>query len=108
MEEVTDRKSSANDKWKDGKVMLRWDDAGVFMINSSKYTFIFDLDDTLYDEREYVRSGFDAVDNYMASNGVHGFGNTIWSLFENGARGNTFNLALEVHNEPISSGLITT
>ena len=30
LEEVTDRKSSANDDWKDGKVMLRWDDA-VFL-----------------------------------------------------------------------------
>lgn len=57
---------------------------------------VFDLDDTLYPEREYVRSGFDAVGKWLFENqGTRGFFEEAWKLFEIGSRGNTFNLALE-------------
>src|SRR5438105_4418137 len=54
---------------------------------------VFDLDDTLYLEREYVRSGF----LYVAST-LHGKGGvhqaeifeSLWGLFEVGIRPNTF------------------
>jgi putative hydrolase of the HAD superfamily len=55
---------------------------------------VFDLDDTLYLERDYVRSGFQAVDNWMAQHGVRGFGNRSWELFELGQRGDIFDRVL--------------
>ena len=41
---------------------------------------IFDLDDTLYSEKEYVRSGFRAVSQYLGG----GYEEKLWSLFEAG------------------------
>jgi putative hydrolase of the HAD superfamily len=58
----------------------------------------FDLDDTLYPEREFVHSGFTAVAQHLADLGVidaESFFNTTTSLFIAGARGNIFDLALE-------------
>jgi putative hydrolase of the HAD superfamily len=58
----------------------------------------FDLDDTLYPEREFVHSGFTAVAQHLADLGVidaESFFNTATSLFIAGARGNIFDLALE-------------
>jgi putative hydrolase of the HAD superfamily len=58
----------------------------------------FDLDDTLYPEREFVRSGFMAVARRLADLGVidaESFFNTAAGLFAAGARGTIFNLALE-------------
>lgn len=56
---------------------------------------ILDLDDTLYLERDYVRSGFRAVGQYLASRfGIGGFGEQCWALFEQGVRGTTFDQVL--------------
>ncbi len=52
--------------------------------------YIFDIDDTLYLERDYVFSGFSAVGKMI---GLPEFGQQCWSLFESGVRGNTFDLA---------------
>lgn len=41
---------------------------------------IFDLDDTLYAEKEYVRSGFKAVSDFLGG----GYESRLWSLFEAG------------------------
>lgn len=71
-------------------------------------TFVFDLDDTLYPERDYVRSGFSAVGVHMAAKGVPGFGKTLWDLFEDGVRGDTFNRALAAHDHPVSPEMIKT
>ena len=57
----------------------------------------FDLDDTLYPEREFVESGFMVVAQHLADLGVidaKSFFNAATSLFTAGARGNIFNLAL--------------
>lgn len=40
---------------------------------------IFDLDDTLYPEKEYVRSGFRAVADYL---GNPDYAQTLWNFFE--------------------------
>lgn len=57
---------------------------------------VFDIDDTLYLERSYVRSGFDAVDRYLtAVHGVRGFGAVCWRLFEDGVRSLTFDIAAQ-------------
>ena len=58
----------------------------------------FDLDDTLYPEREFVHSGFTAVAQHLADLGIidaESFFTTATSLFVAGARGNIFDLALE-------------
>lgn len=52
--------------------------------------YIFDIDDTLYLERDYVKSGFFAVGEAVK---CPKFGEKCWSLFEAGVRGNTFDLA---------------
>jgi putative hydrolase of the HAD superfamily len=57
---------------------------------------VFDLDDTLYLERDYVRSGFDVVGKLVeAEHGVAGFGRRCWELFELGHRGSTFDVVAE-------------
>ncbi len=56
---------------------------------------VFDLDDTLFLERDYVASGFRAVGEWAAARlGVQGFSDAAWSLFEGGVRGTTFDDAL--------------
>lgn len=49
-------------------------------LNSVK-GIIFDLDDTLYDEKQYVKSGFKAVADFLNIDGAEKF---LWELFENG------------------------
>lgn len=59
------------------------------------HTVVFDLDDTLYLEREYVMSGFAAVDMWLRSErGVAGFGAKASELFTAGWRGTIFDEAL--------------
>jgi putative hydrolase of the HAD superfamily len=64
-------------------------------IPTNKLTVIaFDLDDTLYPERSYVLSGFDAVASWAQQEHeipqAQGF-ETLRGLFESGVRGDTFN-----------------
>lgn len=65
--------------------------------------YIFDLDDTLYDERQYVESGIMAVAKYVDKTwGVSkesGFNELITLLNSNG-RGRIFNEYLKMHNIP--------
>lgn len=72
---------------------------------------VFDLDDTLYLERDYVRSGFLAVNDWItAQYGVHGFGKRAWELFEHGCRGDIFDRVLSEFNitapKPIIAELV--
>jgi len=56
---------------------------------------VFDLDDTLYPERDFVRSGFQAVDRWLVSHkAVRGLFELAWQLFEAGERGRIFDQAL--------------
>lgn len=56
---------------------------------------VLDVDDTLYLERDYVRSGFKAVASYLEDNfGIEDFWERAWRLFNSGARGNIFDLVL--------------
>jgi putative hydrolase of the HAD superfamily len=61
---------------------------------------IFDLDDTLYSERDFVLSGFRAVADWGAANlGIsqaQGY-ETLSDLYRQGIRNNTFNQWLEIH-----------
>lgn len=57
---------------------------------------VFDMDDTLYLERDYVKSGFHAVARHVSSVvSEQAFFQAMWSMFEAGVRGDTFNRALE-------------
>lgn len=56
---------------------------------------VLDLDDTLYLERDYVRSGFRAVDRLARERvGIQGFGDACWRRFLNGDRGDIFDTVL--------------
>lgn len=61
-------------------------------------TVIFDMDDTLYDEVDYCRSGFRAVGRFLAEkydvNADEAF-DALWSEFCSGNHDRTFNAALE-------------
>ena len=60
-----------------------------------KRCLVFDLDDTLYLEREYALSGFHAVDQYVRGKwAASGFYALAERLLLEGARGNIFDLAL--------------
>ncbi len=72
---------------------------------------VFDLDDTLYPERDYVLSGFRAVAHWMeAQSGVHaerGYAE-LYTLYEQGVRGDTFNRWLAQHQLDISIADLVT
>ena len=56
---------------------------------------VFDVDDTLYLERDYVASGLKAVDHEIESTlGVRGFYQQAWPLFADGLRGTVIDQAL--------------
>ena len=62
-------------------------------------TVVFDLDDTLYDEVEYCKSGFASVSEFLADlpqapPAEHIF-NCLWKQFTAGNRTKIFNAALE-------------
>ncbi|MBN1267591.1 MAG: HAD family hydrolase [Anaerolineales bacterium] len=61
---------------------------------------LFDLDDTLYPERAFVRSGFKAAaafaEQELGIGRSTGF-EELWAYFESGVRGSTYNLWLEAH-----------
>lgn len=64
-------------------------------MNSIKI-LVFDLDDTLFPEREFVFSGFRAVGDWMFSQyAIPDFFEVAWKLFNQGKRGLIFNQALE-------------
>jgi putative hydrolase of the HAD superfamily len=70
---------------------------------------VFDIDDTLYLERDYVRSGFRAVGKWAhGALGVNSFFDEAWKCFELGRRGNVFNVALETFAILPSEELIRT
>lgn len=57
---------------------------------------VFDLDDTLFPERQFVQSGFRAVGEYVKERfGVDAFFEHAERIFAQGTRGTVFNLALE-------------
>jgi putative hydrolase of the HAD superfamily len=56
---------------------------------------VFDIDDTLYLERDYVRSGFRAVGAWAKQTfGVTDLADRAWAAFEDGVRGKIFDIAL--------------
>jgi putative hydrolase of the HAD superfamily len=77
----------------------------------SRLCVVFDIDDTLYLERDYVRSGFEAVGQWAARwLGFDDFSKRCWDLFVAGHRGNIFNETLcalgEAENTALTSALV--
>lgn len=57
---------------------------------------VFDIDDTLYLESSYVRSGFEAVGRWASQwLRIEDFAERCWNRFEMGMRGSIFNTVLE-------------
>lgn len=73
-------------------------------------TVIFDLDDTLYDEREYCKSGFNAVahslSNLVDVLTLEEIFDGLWRQFSAGNRTKTFNAVLEHHGIDYDEKLI--
>ncbi len=73
-------------------------------------TVIFDLDDTLYDEVDFCRSGFRAAARHIATLSdkwsACDIFETIWKCFTTGDRGSTFNAALAELGIPCDAGII--
>ena len=70
-------------------------------------TLVFDLDDTLYPERDYVFSGFRAVGEWMSDrHGVSGFGTRAQARFAGGERGRVFDSTLADFGMEASPALI--
>ena len=68
---------------------------------------VFDLDDTLYLERDYVESGLRAVGAWAGRQcGIEGLASVMLRLFRAGARGHIFDEALAIVQQPFSSALI--
>lgn len=68
---------------------------------------VFDLDDTLYPEREFVLSGFAAVDAWLRNDqGITGFLEGASAEFDRGMRGDIFNRALRGLGRPEDPQLI--
>ncbi len=56
---------------------------------------VFDIDDTLYLEQDYVRSGFHSIGEWARSwLGIPDFGTRCWAKFQAGQRGSIFNAVL--------------
>ena len=65
----------------DGAIYSRFDQSVCIKTGKGKIKgVIFDLDDTLYSEKEYVRSGYKAVSDYLGG----GYEERLWTYFESG------------------------
>jgi putative hydrolase of the HAD superfamily len=75
-------------------------------------TVVFDLDDTLYDEIDFCRSGFRAAARHLATlsdaRSPEDIFAILWDCFVTGARGSTFDLALPKLGIPYDPRLIHT
>jgi len=72
---------------------------------------IFDLDDTLYDELDYCRSGFSAVAQFLSrlpqAPSARKIFDSLWNQFSAGNHKTTFNAALDDLAVPYDQRLIT-
>jgi putative hydrolase of the HAD superfamily len=69
---------------------------------------VFDIDDTLYLERDYVRSGFRAVGHWAAEQlGIPDFYERAWQAFLQGERQTIFNRVLAETGHEAKPDLIT-
>lgn len=70
---------------------------------------VFDMDDTLYDEIDYCRSGYKACGRWLSESrniSPDAVADALWWEFENGNRTKTFNTALQKLNIDCTDELI--
>ncbi|HWJ78053.1 MAG TPA: HAD family hydrolase [Niallia sp.] len=68
---------------------------------------VFDMDDTLYSERDYVRSGMHELEKWVIENyNIFGFYKIAMNFFENGEKKYIFNKTLDLLNIPYNERLI--
>jgi putative hydrolase of the HAD superfamily len=68
---------------------------------------VFDVDDTLYLERDYVRSGFMSVADLLSQEfGIWDFQEEAWAAFLRGQRGDIFDTALRTLTGEASRSLV--
>jgi len=73
---------------------------------------LFDLDDTLYDEMQFVKGGFNAVSSYISENNnfdQNAVYQVLLGVLEKHGRGRTFDIALQklgLHNEKLIPELV--
>lgn len=66
--------------------------------------WVFDLDDTLYLERDYVKSGLRAVDSWARLTlGISGIFELAWDMFLAGIRGTTISRAFDTVGRQLTS-----
>lgn len=71
------------------------------------HTLVFDLDDTLFTESDYVFGGFRAADKWARRDlGLEGFWPTAENLFKAGHRGMIFNETLEQLGYPAAAEIV--
>ncbi len=74
-------------------------------------TIVFDLDDTLYDEIEYCKSGFEAVAHFLVNQFTHLSAENIfvslWNQFQSGNHTKTFDAVFDAIGIKYDSNLIT-
>jgi len=74
-------------------------------------TIVFDLDDTLYDELEYCKSGFETVSHFLAKQfsnlSAENIFTALWAQFQSGNHTKTFNAALDALSIKYTPDLIT-
>lgn len=81
---LSDEKIDYSDVIDDGAVYSRFDQSICVVEGKRKQPIlgvIFDLDDTLYSEKQYVKSGYKAVAKLL---GDETLANRLWEYFENG------------------------
>jgi putative hydrolase of the HAD superfamily len=79
----------------------------VIQSSARNTVVVFDLDDTLYPEHDFVISGFQAVDEELRRRDIDGFFPTAQRLFQGGLRGTIFNAALEKLNVEPTAKLVS-
>lgn len=67
---------------------------------------VFDLDDTLYPERQYILSGFRAVDDYFRRLYRKSVYDDLLSIYESGERNNVFGSALARHFQGVEDAVL--
>lgn len=76
---LMDGEGSGSYEIADGAIYSRFDQSVCIEEGKSPIKgVIFDLDDTLYSEKEYVKSGYKAVSDYLGG----GYEERLWELFE--------------------------
>lgn len=83
---LTNNKVNENRDVADGLIFSRFDDSVCININDAKKEIkgvILDLDDTLYGEKEYVKSGFKAVEMFLK---IDGASDALYDKFLNGEK----------------------